>query len=187
MMRQFFAESCLRNSNRCEENKESKPVYEIIDHYLYRDGELVDQRPSPNHGRAITPRLVVIHYTGDNSCEGALSWLCAAQSGVSSHLVVDKDGTVYQLLPFHVAAWHAGRSEYNGEPGVNSFSVGIENVGIGDSFTDEQYEANRGIIAALFNYYPIEDVKGHEDVAIPPGRKTDPGVNFDWSRVVDYV
>lgn len=156
--------------------------YEVIDHLLYKDGVQVEYRESPNHSGVIEPRLIVIHYTGDNSLEGALSWLCAGQSGVSAHLVIAKDGTAYQLLPFNANAWHAGRSSYNGERYVNSFSVGIENVGIGDFWPDEQVEANRGIVAALYAAYPIVDTVGHEDVA--PGRKTDPGPNYPWDRVV---
>jgi len=159
-------------------------MFKVIEHYLYKDDDLVEQRPSPNHGRGISPRLIVIHYTGDNSCEGALSWLVNSRGdeAVSAHLVIDKDGTVYQLLPFHTAAWHAGRSEWNGESGVNSFSIGIENVGVGGTWPAEQIEANRAVIAALYAAYPIEDVVGHSDVA--PGRKPDPGPNFPWDEVV---
>jgi N-acetylmuramoyl-L-alanine amidase len=129
----------------------------------------------------MTPTLIVIHYTGDNSEGGAISWLCAPQSSVSAHLVVNKEGGVTQLVPFNLAAWHAGRSEYQGRSGVNSFSVGIENVGIGDEWPEAQVEANRAIIAALFAAYPIADVVGHQDVA--PGRKADPGPNYPWERV----
>jgi len=155
--------------------------YEIRDDFLFIDGVRVEYRQSPNHGSQIEPRLIVIHYTGDNSCEGALSWLCSKKSGVSAHLVIDKDGTIYQLLPFNIQGWHAGRGEYNGEKYVNGFSIGIENVGIGDSWPDAQIEANRAVIETLYSYYPIEDVVGHEDVA--PGRKVDPGPNYPWDKV----
>ena len=154
---------------------------EIRDHFLFVNGEQVPFRESPNIGRQITPTLIVIHYTGDNSMAGAVSWLCAERSGVSAHLVVGKDGSVYQLLPFNVVGWHAGRSDYNGRANVNGFSVGIENVGVGDEWPDAQVEANRAIIAALFAAYPIEDVVGHSDVA--PGRKSDPGPRYPWDRV----
>ena len=156
--------------------------YKIIDNLLFKDGEQVEYRQSPNHGSMTEPRLIVIHYTGDNSLEGALSWLCAQESGVSAHLVISKDGTIYQLLPFNIQGWHAGRGSYNGETHVNGFSIGIENVGIGDDWPSEQVEANRAVIAALYAAYPIEDVVGHSDVA--PGRKSDPGPNFPWDEVV---
>ena len=154
---------------------------EVRDNLLFVEGSPVAQVPSPNTGRQITPTIIVIHYTGDNSMEGAVSWLCAAQSGVSAHLVIGKDGSIVQLVPFNVSAWHAGKSDYQGRANVNAFSVGIENVGIGDYFSDEQYEANRAIIAALFAAYPIVDCVGHSDVA--PGRKVDPGPNWNWSKV----
>jgi N-acetylmuramoyl-L-alanine amidase len=159
--------------------------YSVIDHILYLDGIPVRQRPSPNHGGHMNPTLVVIHYTGDNSRDGALEWLCTRKSGVSAHLVIAKDGAVYQLIPFNETAWHAGVSEYDGRRSVNSFSIGIENVGIGDNWPEEQIESIRGVITALGKVYQIEDIVGHEDVALPPGRKVDPGPNFPWDKVVD--
>lgn len=156
--------------------------FEIKDDFLFIDGMQVEYRPSPNHGSQIEPRLIVIHYTGDNSCEGALSWLCSPKSGVSAHLVIDKDGTIYQLLPFNIQGWHSGRSAYNGENQVNGFSVGIECVGTGDNdWRDEQVEAIRAVVEALFAAYPMVDVVGHSDVA--PGRKSDPGPYFPWDKI----
>lgn len=154
---------------------------EVSDHLLFVDGVQVEFQESPNVGREMTPALIVIHYTGDNSEEGALSWLCSRQSGVSAHLVINKAGVITQLVPFNRVAWHAGRSDYAGRANVNAFSVGIESVGIGDYWPDEQMEAIRAVVAALFNAYPIEDVVGHQDVA--PGRKPDPGPNFPWDKV----
>jgi N-acetylmuramoyl-L-alanine amidase len=155
--------------------------FEVRNHLLFKDGEQVEYRPSPNRGGEIEPTLIVVHYTGDNSLDGALSWLCASESGVSAHLVVAKDGRVFQLLPFNIKGWHAGVSSYNGRSGVNAFSIGIENQGIGDEWPAEQVEANRAVIAALFAAYPIADVVGHCDVA--PGRKVDPGPDYPWGKV----
>ena len=160
--------------------------FKVINHVLYYgDGVKAAQRPSPNHGGSISPRLIIIHFTGDDNLEGALSWLRSPESGVSAHLVIAKDGEVYQLVPFNLRAWHAGASSYDGEEGVNAFSIGIENVGNGKSWPEAQVEANRAVVEALFAAYPIEDVVGHEDVA--PGRKHDPGPNYPWSEVVDEV
>jgi N-acetylmuramoyl-L-alanine amidase len=158
-------------------------MYSVREHFLYLDDRQVEYRHSPNCGGVITPSLIVVHYTGDNSLEGALSWLVHSRGdeAVSAHLVIAKDGAVYQLVPFNRAAWHAGESSYNGRSGCNSFSIGIENVGIGDEWPETQVEANRAVIAALCQVYSIEDIVGHEDVA--PERKSDPGPNYPWDRV----
>lgn len=158
---------------------------EVKKHLLYSDGKLVNQKSSPNRGGIITPTLVVIHYTGSNSLQGALSWLCAKGSQVSAHLVIAKTGQIWQLLPFNVAGWHAGRSEYNGRSGVNAFSIGIENVGLGDEWPEAQIQANIDVIKALCAAYKIVDLVGHDEVAIPDGRKPDPGPKYPWKRVGD--
>jgi len=65
---------------------------------------------------------------------------------------------------------------------VNSFSIGIENQGVGDEWPEAQVTANRQVVEALMRAYPdIIDVVGHEDVS--PGRKVDPGPNFPWDDV----
>jgi N-acetyl-anhydromuramoyl-L-alanine amidase len=48
-------------------------------------------------------------------------------------------------------------------------------------YDDAQYATLAALIDALRARYPIEAVVGHSDIA--PGRKTDPGGAFDWSRV----
>jgi N-acetyl-anhydromuramyl-L-alanine amidase AmpD len=156
--------------------------FTVKDHILYQGDEPVEQRPSPNHGGKIDVKLIVIHYDGTNGT-GGLTWLTQKQSGVSAHFWISKEGEVIQLLPCDVAGWHAGKSEYMGRQCCNNFSVGIENQGIGDHFPDEQMEADRAVIEALCEAYDILDVLGHEDVAIPKGRKVDPGPNFPWDKV----
>jgi len=154
---------------------------EVRDNLLYADGVQVPFQESPNHGHEITPTIVVIHYTGDNSMEGAVSWLCAEQSGVSAHLVIGKDGSIIQLVPFNVIAWHA-KGHYNGLS-VNSHSIGIENVGFGDFWPDAQVETIRAVVEALFAAYPIDDVIGHVDIPDRTSGKVDPGPNFPWDKV----
>jgi len=164
-------------------SEEDNPFF-VRDHYLWKAGKMVTQKPSPNFsGGANIPEIIVIHYTGSNSSAGALSWLTQAGSGVSAHLLIGKGGEAWQLLPFHRRAWHAGKSEYKGISGVNNFSIGIENVGIGDEWPEAQVEANRLIIQALREAYHIIDVVGHADVAIPKGRKSDPGPLYPWEEV----
>jgi AmpD protein len=103
---------------------------------------------------------------------------------VSSHLFVQRDGTVSQYVPFDKKAWHAGESQFAGRTNCNDFSIGIELEGTDfEPFTDAQYEALVAVTLLLMQRYPglISDrIVGHSEVA--PGRKTDPGPCFDWHR-----
>ena len=60
---------------------------------------------------------------------------------VSSHLLIRRDGTVMQFVPFHRRAWHAGDSRFRGRTRCNDFSLGIELEGTDeDRYTDAQYQ-----------------------------------------------
>jgi N-acetyl-anhydromuramyl-L-alanine amidase AmpD len=156
--------------------------YKVRSHWLFKDNEQVATKLTHNFSSGtISPTLVIIHYTGTNSDQSALSWLTQSGSGVSCHLLITKTGVVWQLAPFNLRAWHAGVSSYDGESDCNSFSIGIENTGIGDNWPVAQIEANRQVVEALAIAYNIRDCVGHEDVA--PGRKVDPGPNYPWEKV----
>lgn len=161
--------------------------FSIKNHLLYLDGERVNYKLSPNHGKVISPELVVIHYTASDDLASTVKWLCTPQGkkSVSSHLVIARTGQVWQLLPFNLRGFHAGESEYDGRQGVNNFSVGIENMGWGKDWPDVQIEANIGVIKALCAAYDIIDLVGHDEVAIPEGRKVDPGPKYPWKRIGD--
>ncbi len=104
---------------------------------------------------------------------------------VSSHLLVRRDGQIIQYVPFHKRAWHAGVSRYLGRSVCNDFSIGIELEGDDVSaFTDAQYVQLVAVLKALVACYEsldMQHITGHEHIA--PGRKTDPGPCFDWSRL----
>lgn len=105
---------------------------------------------------------------------------------VSSHLFIDREGGVTQFVDFNQRAWHAGVSEYKGKPDCNDYSIGIELEGTDDSsFEDAQYESLLGVLKMLIHKYPqlsSRAIVGHSTVA--PGRKTDPGSEFEWSKVM---
>jgi AmpD protein len=88
-------------------------------------------------------------------------------------------------VPFHARAWHAGVSEWQGRSACNDFSIGIELEGADtEPYELAQYRALAALIAALLRAYPslsADRLVGHSDVA--PGRKTDPGLSFDWTRL----
>ena len=103
---------------------------------------------------------------------------------VSSHLLIDRNGTVTQYVPFDKKAWHAGESSFHGRSSCNDFSIGIELEGTDhEPFLPLQYETLVEVTNLLLIEYPhlnLERIVGHCDVA--PGRKTDPGPFFDWER-----
>src|SRR5476651_311365 len=85
--------------------------------------------PSPNlderkDGRP--PDMILLHYTGMQTGEAALSRLIIAASKVSAHYVVFEDGRIVQCVPEERRAWHAGVASWAGETDINSRSIGIE-------------------------------------------------------------
>lgn len=104
---------------------------------------------------------------------------------VSAHLLVRRDGEIVQFVPFHLRAWHAGASQYEGRNACNDFSIGIEMEGEDDApYEAAQYVSAGAVIGALLKAYPLitrERIVGHSDVA--PGRKSDPGEAFDWAAL----
>ena len=103
---------------------------------------------------------------------------------VSSHFYIKRTGKIIQFVSCNKRAWHAGQSKFRGRENCNDFSIGIELEGTDSSFfEDSQYEALTSLIEALRRSYPITDCVGHSNIAIPKGRKIDPGIFFDWKRI----
>ncbi len=104
---------------------------------------------------------------------------------VSSHLLIERTGKLIQFVPFNKRAWHAGESCFDGRQRCNDFSIGIELEGSDEiEYTDAQYRVLRAVILCLQMTYPGlsgGNIVGHSDIA--PGRKTDPGSAFDWTRI----
>ena len=100
---------------------------------------------------------------------------------VSAHFLIRRDGALLQFVPCAARAWHAGESRWRGRARCNDFSIGIELEGTGEtSFTAAQYRRLARLTRVLKARYPIRDIVGHSDIA--PGRKSDPGPHFDWTR-----
>jgi len=89
----------------------------------------VRQKHIPRDHGFIVPEAVVIHYTAGGSLVGAENTFMTGP--VSAHLIVDRDGSMTQMVPFHKKALHAGVSEWKGRESFNSFSIGIELVNWG--------------------------------------------------------
>ena len=83
-----------------------------------------------------TRRALVIHFTGGASAKSSIDAM--RQRGVSAHLTIDRDGTIYQSVPFSTQAAHAGVSRWRDPKtgilynGLNAFSIGIELANAGN-------------------------------------------------------
>ena len=106
-------------------------------------------------------------------------------SRVSAHLFIARDGEVTQFVPFDQRAWHAGASSYRGRSACNDFSIGVELEGTDElPYQDAQYRVLTPLLRALLrdiSSLQRDHIVGHSDIA--PGRKTDPGLSFDWQRL----
>jgi N-acetylmuramoyl-L-alanine amidase len=76
------------------------------------------------------PDTIIIHYTA-GPFKASLNTLTNPSVKASAHVLVDRDGTITQLVPFDTIAWHAGKSSYKGREGFNKYSIGIEIVNSG--------------------------------------------------------
>lgn len=114
----------------------------------------------------------------------AIDRLCDPQAQVSCHYVIARDGQVTQLVQEDQRAWHAGAGEWRGQGDINSRSIGIELDNAGDHpFPEPQMAALEPLLKGILQRWSIStgNVIGHSDMA--PGRKTDPGPRFDWTRL----
>ena len=162
-------------------------------------------RNSPNQdirADGLTPDLVVIHhislppsgFVGHNCTQFIIDFFQneldsslhpyfeeIADQKVSSHFLISRRGEVFQFVSTQNKAWHAGLSAFLGREKCNDFSIGIELEGDGDHpFEDIQYSALAKLSAQLDSVYPNLQFAGHSDIA--PGRKADPGIQFNWQK-----
>ncbi|MBX3709040.1 MAG: 1,6-anhydro-N-acetylmuramyl-L-alanine amidase AmpD [Gammaproteobacteria bacterium] len=162
----------------------------------------VKYRPSPHHDERPQNTLIdmiVVHGIslppgefGSNAIEeffcGKLdsnshpAFASIATVKVSAHLLIRRTGEMIQFVPFTKRAWHAGESHFQGRTRCNDFSIGIELEGTDDTcYEQTQYQQLSSVIQLLIRAYPFitrDRIVGHADIA--PGRKTDPGLTFDW-------
>ncbi|MGD9597056.1 MAG: 1,6-anhydro-N-acetylmuramyl-L-alanine amidase AmpD [Steroidobacteraceae bacterium] len=156
-----------------------------------------DARPA-----GAVPELIVVHGISLPPGEYGGPWIDALFTGglppghhpyfasiqglrVSSHALIRREGSITQYVPFGARAWHAGASTYCGRADCNDFSIGIELEGTDEApYEAAQYTALAALLRALLAAYPTLSrgrLVGHSDIA--PGRKTDPGPAFDWTRL----
>ena len=111
----------------------------------------------------INPQAVVVHWTAGSTWESAYNIFyddTLEEDGwvnVSSQFIVDRDGTIYRLMPENKLARHA--------IGYNWCAIGIENVGGVngvEDLTEAQLQSNIWLIKYLREKFPeIKFVFGH--------------------------
>ena len=149
----------------------------------------------------LTIQFVILHYTAQN-LKKTLDIFLNKKNQVSSHLVIDQDGSLYELvsclnLPCY-KAFHSGKSFWKDNDGkswedFNQFSVGIELVNLNGNifpYTHEQYKTLIKTIKHLQSLYPqlkqSERILGHEHIAGYRGKK-DPGYLMDWNKIYQEI
>ena len=145
---------------------------------------------SPNFNQRRSPTditAIVIHSTANNRLQGVIDWFNNPNAQVSAHYSIGKDGKIVQHVRDTDRAWHAGQSVWKGRNSVNDYSVGIELVNLNDGqdpYPEAQHQANVALCAHLCYIHDIkvDDIMGHLDIALPPGRKSDPR-GYDLNRL----
>jgi LysM repeat protein len=141
-----------------------------------------NHRANPNDITAIT-----MHSTANSSLQGVIDWFNNPNAKVSAHYTIGKDGTIVQHVRDTDRAWHAGQSVWKGRSACNDYCIGIEMVNLNDGadpYPEEQHKSSVALCAYLCYKYNINpnDIMAHYDIALPPGRKTDPR-NYDMNRL----
>jgi N-acetylmuramoyl-L-alanine amidase len=148
----------------------------------------IRELPSPNQDDRpldVPIDMLILHYTGMRSAREALDRLRDPVARVSSHYVVDEDGSVLRLVAEERRAWHAGVSHWRGHAELNGRSIGIEIVNPGHEWGYRDFPVLQlAVVCDLCltilsrHAIPARNIVAHSDVA--PDRKEDPGEKFDW-------
>src|SRR5207253_6121710 len=123
--------------------------------------------------RLTSPHVIVEHYTGSNSFASAWSTFASdapdgelgEKPGTCAHFVIDRDGTIYQLVPLDTICRHT--------VGLNWTAIGIEHVGVSDAeilHDPRQLSASLRLTVWLMQRYGIAlgDVIGHNESLTSP-------------------
>lgn len=144
-----------------------------------------------------TPKGIVAHYTATNpgtalamARKRERPYKHGDDRPASWHVSVEADGSVVQMVPFNRGAWHCNKDVPELGMSANRCTIGIELVGHGDSFSDEQVTAAARVWRALVDSYGItRELAMLEHSKLDPMRRQDPGpvwMNKHAERVLDY-
>jgi len=120
----------------------------------------------------IVPKMIVLHYTAGGTVESNHQYfnkthLESARNtlkkqstlNVSSQYIVDRDGTIYQLMEPNMFARHT--------IGLNYCAIGVENIGSKKQpLTEKQVAANAQLVRYLTKKYKIEYLIGHSEYGV---------------------
>jgi N-acetylmuramoyl-L-alanine amidase len=122
------------------------------------------------------PRAIVEHVTATDSFSSVYNTFAADVSdaelhelpGTCAHFVIDRDGTIYQLVPLNVMCRHT--------VGLNWAAIGIEHVGVSDAEVmrdSAQMRSSLELTAWLMWRYRIRlaNVIGHNESLTSPLHK----------------
>ena len=123
--------------------------------------------------RLVKPRVIVEHYTASTTFSSAWNTFASdapdselhERPGTCAHFVIDRDGTIYQLVPLTTICRHT--------VGLNWTAIGIEHVGTSDaSILDNprQMQASLRLTLWLMHRYDISllNVIGHAESLTSP-------------------
>ena len=122
------------------------------------------------------PKVIVEHYTATTTFASAYNTFAAdvpdaelhQLPGTCAHFIVDRDGTIYQLVPLTIMCRHT--------VGLNDVAIGIEHVGTSDSeilHDAAQMRSSLQLTAWLMQRYHIalKNVIGHNESLSSPYHK----------------
>jgi N-acetylmuramoyl-L-alanine amidase len=146
----------------------------------------------------IQPKMIVLHWTAAKTFSSTFNAFNSSRLpngdrkdiakvsslNTSSQFLIDRDGTIYRLMPENYFARHV--------IGLNYCAIGVENVGSADfPLTNAQLKANEALVRYLQKKYKIEYLIGHYEYTKFKGTplwqetnpnyqtgKNDPGVDF---------
>lgn len=151
---------------------------------------------SPNQSArtaGVVLRAIVLHADVASAAKISIDWLMRPEAKASYTVIVERDGSLTQLVPDERKAWHAGKASFLGRTDVNDFSFGIcfsnRQDGV-EPFTEAAIARGVEIVAAWMKKYPtigLDGITTHEAVARPMGRKSDPGPLFPVAQFITRV
>jgi len=131
--------------------------------------------------RDTTQNYIIVHNDGGN-LNASATRLVLRMRRLAYHYFIARDGKITQFVDLRYVAPHAGITRWNGITGWNSFSIGVCLQGTDWSgYTEKQYASLKNLVQYINIRYPDSKDKpllGHQDIAFPEGRKSDPGEQF---------